>query len=213
VRLVGYRKAIMGLFKLLRKTVKGLLKFPLKLLAATGWFVFGCLLVSEKFQPKRVSHYGGIEGCKKAAISGDVQAQFTLGYAYQCGQSGLPQDDAESAKWYRKAAEQNHGIAQLNLGVCLAEGKGVEKNVVEGLMWLHLAQHVLAQNCVGMLVRDATYQAQARLEAQMTEQQIADAEVMLDSSPLYKPFKEMLSDLMARSDPQTAPEKSPPAQP
>ena len=81
-------------------------------------------------------------------------------------------------------------------------------------MWIFLSQHVLAQRSAGWLLRDAAYQAQSRAEAQMTEQQIAEARVMLDSSPLYKEFKDMLSGLnreVARSASQPAPEKSPPA--
>ena len=164
---------------------------PLKLFVALGWVVVNgpCSLVYslyKKLVPNRVPHYAGIEGCKKAAVSGDARAQFTLGCCYESGEFGLPQDYAESAKWYRKAAEQNHGTAQLNLGVCLGEGKGVEKNVVEGLMWISLSVHVFAQHSAGWLFRDAAYQAQSRLKAQMTEQEIAEAWVMLDSSALYK---------------------------
>jgi TPR repeat protein len=202
MRLVGYRKAVMSL-----------LKFPLKLLAAFGFVVFWglCSLfrLCEKLLPKRVPHYAGIEGCTKAAISGDVRAQFALGGYYGRGQFGLPQDYAESAKWYRKAAEQNHGAAQLNLGVYLAEGQGVEKNIVEGMMWIILANHVIAQHSEGWFLHDAAYQAHRRLEAQMTEQQLAEARVMLDSSPLYKE----LCREVDRSSSQPAPEKPPPAQP
>jgi hypothetical protein len=194
---------------------------PLILLAAVGWFVANglwslCYNLYKKLLPNRVPHYGGIEACKNAAISGDTRAQFTLGCAYEDGEYGLPQDDAEAAKWYRKAAEQNHGTAQLRLGIYLAEGKGGEKNFVEGLMWILLARHVLAQNSAGWLLRDAAIQTISRTKAQMTEQQIAEANAMLDSSPLYKEFKERLSVLnreLDRSASQPAPEKSPPAQP
>ena len=133
----------------------------------------------------------GIEGCKEAAISGDARAQFTLGCGYESGEYGLPQDYVESAKWFRKAAEQNHYGAQLRLGICLAEGKGVEKNVVEALMWISLSNHVAAMRGGGMLFRDGAYQASNRIKAQMTEQQITEAWVMLESSPLYKEFKGM----------------------
>ena len=179
---------------------------PLKLLVAFGWVVVNglCSLVYslyKKLLPNRVPLYAGIEGCKKVANSGDARAQMTLGSAYERGEFGLPQDYAESAKWYRKAAEQNHGTAQLNLGVCLAEGKGVEKNVVEGLMWIFLSQHVLAQRSAGWLLRDAAYQAQSRFMAQMTEQQIAEARVMLDSSPLYKDLYREVADSASQPAP------------
>ncbi len=39
------------------------------------------------------------------AEQGDASAQFFLGSMYYVG-TGVPQDYAETAKWYRKAAEQ-----------------------------------------------------------------------------------------------------------
>ena len=44
------------------------------------------------------------EVCKKAALSGDVQAQFDLGDMYSQGQDGVIQDYAESLKWFSMAA-------------------------------------------------------------------------------------------------------------
>jgi hypothetical protein len=193
---------------------------PLILSGAFAWFVIDGLgslgySVYRKLLPNRVPHYKGIEVCRKAAISGDARAQLTLSSAYADGEYGLPQDYVESAKWCRKAAEQNHYAAQLRLGICLAEGKGVEKNLVEGLMWIFLSHHVATKHGTGHLFRDAAYQASARTKAQMTEQQIAEAWAMLDSSPLYKEFKERLDHRkqeVDRSASQPASEKSPPTQ-
>ncbi len=117
-------------------------------------------------------HYSGVEGCKREAVAGKAQAQFSLGGYYERGQFGLPQDYTESGKWYRKAAEQDHHAAQLYLGVCLAQGQGVEQNVVEGLKWILLAKRG------GAWDRGAANETQIRLEALMTEQQIAEARVM-----------------------------------
>ena len=39
------------------------------------------------------------------AEQGVTMAQYNLGVMYDKGQ-GVPQDDAEAAKWYQKAAEQ-----------------------------------------------------------------------------------------------------------
>ena len=169
----------------------------------------------EKLLPNRVPHYKEIERCRKAAISGDARAQFTLGRGHQYGQYGLPQDDAEAVNWFRKAAEQNHGAAQLNLGVCLADGTGVEKNVVEGLMWIILSKFAPPSKAWqgGWLFRDSADQQSKRIRAEMTEQQIADACAMVDSSPLFKEVKDRLSrldDNVDCSGPQPAPEKAPP---
>jgi TPR repeat protein len=187
--LVRYRNAVMDVLKLLGKILKILLKYPLLLLGAIVWFLVndvGNMVCSlyKKLVPNYVPHYRRIERCRQAAMSGDTRAQLTMGYAYEHSDYGLPQDYAEAVKWYRKAAEQNNGKAQLNLGVRLAEGKGVEKNLVEGLMWLYLSRHMLARQAAGWFLRDASIQAISRVKAQMTEEQIAEAWGMVDSSPL-----------------------------
>jgi TPR repeat protein len=86
--------------------------------------------------------------------------------------AGVEQDYVESANWYCKAAEQDHHAAQLYLGVYLAQGQGVEQNVVEGLKWILLAKRG------GVWDRHAANETQGRLEALMSEQQIAEARVM-----------------------------------
>ncbi|MBU0909276.1 MAG: DnaJ domain-containing protein, partial [Proteobacteria bacterium] len=57
---------------------------------------------------------------------------------YDQGQ-GIPQDYAEAAKWYRKAAEQGNAEAQVNLGLMYVLGQGVPKNDVNAYAWLSLA--------------------------------------------------------------------------
>jgi TPR repeat protein len=47
----------------------------------------------------------------------------------------VPQDYAEAAKWYRKAAEQGHPLGQLNLGFMYGTGRGVPQNDVEAYVW------------------------------------------------------------------------------
>lgn len=111
-------------------------------------------------------------GLVRDAQAGEASAQFHLGFHYERGQFGLPQDYTESAKWYRMAAEQDHHGAQFYLGVYLAQGQGVEQNVVEGLKWILLAKRG------GLRDRYAANETQIRLEAAMTEQQIADARAM-----------------------------------
>ena len=57
------------------------------------------------------------EDTKAKAEKGDAIAQWSLGTAYHKGE-GVTKDDAEAAKWFRKAAEQNYAQAQRNLGSC-----------------------------------------------------------------------------------------------
>jgi TPR repeat protein len=38
---------------------------------------------------------------------------------------GVPQDHAEAARWYRKAADQGNALAQFGLGLMYDQGHGV----------------------------------------------------------------------------------------
>lgn len=52
------------------------------------------------------------------ALGGDADAQFNLGQAYKLGR-GVPQDLAQAADWFRRAAAQSHLQAADNLGLVL----------------------------------------------------------------------------------------------
>jgi uncharacterized protein len=65
-------------------------------------------------------------------------AQFNLRRRYAKGQ-GVPQDDAEAVKWFRKAADQGDAPAQFALGFAYMAGEGVSKDYVQADMWLNLA--------------------------------------------------------------------------
>ena len=73
------------------------------------------------------------------AEQGDVSAQYFLGVMYSFGR-GVPQNDAEAVKWFRKAAEQGDALAQKNLGVMYVTGEGVPVNNVKAYMWWALAK-------------------------------------------------------------------------
>ncbi len=53
--------------------------------------------------------------------------------------TGVPKDDVEAVKWFRKAAEQGEAPAQWNLGVMYTFGKGVPEDYVEACAWLSIA--------------------------------------------------------------------------
>jgi len=72
------------------------------------------------------------------AEQGDAQAQFTLGLSYSTG-SGQPQDPKQAAKWYLRAAAQEHALAQFNLGLMLATGTGVPTDRVAAIRWIRRA--------------------------------------------------------------------------
>jgi len=73
------------------------------------------------------------------AEQGDVSAQYNLGIIYANGR-GVPENNAEAIKWFRKAAEQGHASAQNNLGKMYDNGEGVPENDVEALKWYSLAK-------------------------------------------------------------------------
>ena len=63
---------------------------------------------------------------------------FRSGVAYHNGQ-GVPQDYAEAAKWYRRAAEQGNAAAQYDLGVAYHNGQGVPQEYAEAVKWYRQA--------------------------------------------------------------------------
>lgn len=58
-----------------------------------------------------------LSSLRAKAEAGDVQAQVTLGMAYQQGCPGAAHDRDESLKWYRLAANQGNSIAANQIGV------------------------------------------------------------------------------------------------
>ena len=58
----------------------------------------------------------------------------------------VQRDYAEAVKWLLKAAEQNDGRAQYNLGVMYANGLGVEKDYVQAYAWCNLVPKKPSKN-------------------------------------------------------------------
>ena len=139
-----------------------------------------------------------------AAKQGNAVAQYNLGVMYAKG-DGVPENDAEAVKWYRKAAEQGNAIAQYNLGVKYDNGEGVPENDAEAVKWYRKAAdqgYAAAQyNLGGMYgngegvpennIRAYVWWSMAKtqgdtdasnnleiLKPQMTKQQIADGQAL-----------------------------------
>lgn len=81
---------------------------------------------------------GEFAGTKALAEQGLADAQFNLGLKYDKGE-GVPQDYAEAAKWFYKAAEQGYAKAQFNLGLMYYKGLGVPQDYSEAYVWSSLA--------------------------------------------------------------------------
>jgi len=75
-----------------------------------------------------------VSALQQRAATGDAQAQFELGRAYEDG-SGVPQDDAKAVEWFRKSAEQGNAQAENSLGVMYALGRGVPRDREEAVRW------------------------------------------------------------------------------
>ena len=100
--------------------------------------------------------------------SGNAIAQANLGLMYMQGR-GVLQNDAESVKWYRKAAEQGYARGQYNLGWLYYKGRGGLGNALKAHMWGSLA--VLNGEPRGGELRDT-------IAKQMTPSQISQAQAM-----------------------------------
>ena len=67
---------------------------------------------------------------------------------------GVPEDDKEAVKWYRKAAEQGLVGAQYNLGQMYYKGEGAPKDFKEAVKWYRKAAEqggVYAQVSLGYM--------------------------------------------------------------
>jgi TPR repeat protein len=98
------------------------------------------------------SHTPAPETTETQAERGSAEAQFHLGLRYANGE-GPVRDYGQAAKWYLKAAEQNHVLAQFNLGTMYASGQGVHQNESEAEIWFGKAARqgdAGAQHCLGM---------------------------------------------------------------
>ena len=78
------------------------------------------------------------ESLKALAEQGVAKAQHKLGWMYDFGK-GVPKNDKEAVKWYRKAAEQGDAEAQTNLGYMFSNGEGVPVDDKEAAKWYRKA--------------------------------------------------------------------------
>ncbi len=74
---------------------------------------------------------------KPLAEAGDAASQFDVGAMYDNG-LGVPEDRAEAARWYLRAARQGDQTAMFNLGVMYEDGVGVGKDPVQAYVYYSL---------------------------------------------------------------------------
>ena len=111
-------------------------------LASPAWAVgsvgaaIAASLAPENPPANRSSDAEALQVLRDRAAQGLPDAQISLGEIYFAG-SGVAQDYAEAAKWFRLAAKQGFPdtTPEIALGVMYADGKGVPKDATESLKW------------------------------------------------------------------------------
>jgi TPR repeat protein len=107
-------------------------------------------------------------------LSEDADSQFKL--AWSLASADAPPDDyAQAAELYLKAARQGHSAAQFNLGLMYRQGRGVLRSEATAEMWLREAAglgHAGAQYHIGVgqhraskRVRQSAEASECRIEA------------------------------------------------
>ncbi len=110
------------------------------LLAATLWPATSHSTMKQCWMVAlREAYQDALRLCRPLAEQGDPVAQNALAGLYYSG-DGVPQDDAEAARWYRRAAEQGHAEAQYALGLLIYHiGRGAPQDNTQALLWIYLA--------------------------------------------------------------------------
>jgi len=75
-----------------------------------------------------------LEKLMPLAETGHPAAQYNIGVMHEWG-NGMPQNNANALKWYKRSAERFHKDAQNNLGALYSKGEGTEQNFLEALKW------------------------------------------------------------------------------
>lgn len=85
-----------------------------------------------------IGNYVALAGQLEDAKNGNTTAQNNLGVAYAYGQ-GVPKDEKEAVKWFRRAAAQGDAHGEANLGAMYQHGRGVPLDFKEAFKWYRLA--------------------------------------------------------------------------
>lgn len=82
-----------------------------------------------------------LDRLRQASAQGTVSAQVKLGNALGFPYAGIAVNEAESAHWYRQAAEAGDLWAQVYLAQALRAGRGTAKDEHEAVKWFGMAAH------------------------------------------------------------------------
>jgi len=70
-----------------------------------------------------------------AAEAGRPSAMVLLGWVASASGDGGERAQAHALRWYARAANRGHAVAQNNLGECYERGKGVEADAAKAALW------------------------------------------------------------------------------
>ena len=79
-------------------------------------------------------------------------AQVQVGYLYEVG-DGLPQNNAEAARWYARAADLGNPQAACNLGHLYEAGTGVDEDWVTAAKWYRKSADQHNRRCEASMAR------------------------------------------------------------
>jgi len=95
-----------------------------------------------------------------AANRGDADAQYSLGFWYANGLSGLAKDDNQAFRWFWQSATNGYEIAQVNVGNSYRFGAGVSHDYSQAIKWYRNAvdfSHYEESACNALAWALATY--------------------------------------------------------
>jgi hypothetical protein len=107
---------------------------------------------------------------RKLAEEGDAEALAEMGSRYRNG-DGVPQDDAQAAKWLERAAKEGHPGSQRALGSFYWAGRGVARDLSKAYFWSVLAAKQGDEIAAGQV---------QGLALQMTAAEVAAAQQQVD---------------------------------
>jgi len=80
-----------------------------------------------------------IEKLTALATGGNATAQTVLGFDYLDGSNGVAVNEAQSARWLERAANQGSAIAAYRLGTLYERGHGVPTDATKAMQWYTVA--------------------------------------------------------------------------
>jgi hypothetical protein len=104
---------------------------------------------------------------EQSGSGGISNAWFRLGKIYHDGLTGAP-DYGRALDYYTRAARSGVAEAQHNIGAMLVSGRGVKRDLVEGLAWLIVATKAGAVSGAEIQVRDRLVKRPAEIKAAET---------------------------------------------